>query len=74
MGILSELNGTGDTKTIWDPNKPDEVEVARSAFDSLKKKGYVAYRVDKAGDKGEVMRSFDPAAGMVIMVPPVVGG
>ena len=65
----------GDTKTIWDPEKPDEVENARRTFDTLKKKGYVAYRVQgKDGEKGEVMHEFDPKAARMIMALPMRGG
>jgi hypothetical protein len=68
------MDGTGDTKTIWDPNSPDEVEHARQTFDSFKAKGYVAYRVQEKGDKGEVMRAFDPQAKCMILAKPMVGG
>lgn len=74
MGEISALDETGDTKTIWDTDKPDEVEVAREQFDKLKKKGYVFYTVKKNGEQGEVMHKFDPEAGKMIAVPRVVGG
>lgn len=74
MGELRVLGPEGDIKTIWDPEKNDEVKAAREQFDNLKKKGYRAFRVDKDGDKAGVMGSFDPAAGKVILVPGIVGG
>lgn len=66
---------TGDTKHIWDPNMPAEVEGMRAMYNTLKGKGYAAYRVkpDDHG-KGEVMAEFDPRAGKVIFSPPLVGG
>lgn len=65
----------GDTKTIWDPNVPAEVDGAREQFALLRKKGYAAYRVTgKDGEKGEVMHEFDPKAGRVIFALPMVGG
>ena len=65
----------GDTKQIWDPEKPDEVEAARAVFDSLKKKGYTAFRVHgKEGEKGEEMKVFDPSAARIIMSPRISGG
>lgn len=74
MNELCVMDATGDTKRIWDPNNPDEVEDARASFDRLKKKGYVAYKVNEAGDKGEVIREFDASAGKIIMAPPMKGG
>jgi hypothetical protein len=73
--VMSVMGIEGDVKTIWNPSKPVEVEAAREQFDGLKKKGYLAYRVDVLGDKtGEVLRDFDSNAKALIMVPPMQGG
>jgi len=72
--LFEIMDHTGDTKRIWDPTKPVEVEDARASFDRLKKEGYVAFRVDERGEAGEIMREFDPQAGRVIMRPPMAGG
>ncbi len=72
---LAVLDSSGDTKTIWDPNNEDEVEVAREMFKSLKKKGYLIYRAEgKEGRKGEQMKEFDAFAEKMIAVPAIVGG
>lgn len=72
---IAVLGHNGDTKHMWDPSKPAEVEVARSTFDALKKKGYSAYHVKgKSGEQGEQMKTFDPEAGRIIMVPQMAGG
>ncbi len=71
---LAVMDRTGDTKTMWDPNKPDEVEVAEETFKRLKKKGYAIYRVTAKGDKDTIMHTFDPKAEKLIAVPPIVGG
>ena len=68
------MDRTGDTRTIFDPNNPVEVEAARETFKTLKKKGYIAYSVKKDGDKGEVMDEFDATAGKSILAPPMRGG
>lgn len=68
------LDHTGDTKIIWDPDKPIEVEHARKTFDDMKAKGYLAYRVNAKGDKGEVLKRFDPEAEKMILAPQTVGG
>jgi hypothetical protein len=71
MAIMSMQ---GDTKVIWDPQKPDEIEVAKETFNKLKKKGYAAFSVSDDGSKGEQIREFDPKAGRIIMAAPMVGG
>lgn len=71
---LIVLDHTGDTKIIWDAGKADEVETARETFNKLKKKGYMAYAVDRKGEKGTVLRDFDPEAEKLILAPATVGG
>lgn len=74
MGELRILGREGDTKVIWDPSNDDEVEAAEEQFDSLLDKGFLAFSVKKNGEKGKQIRDFDPEAGKVILIPPVVGG
>jgi len=71
---MAVMDGTGDTKLIWEEENRDEVEAAREMFDSLKKKGYLAYAVNKKGDKGDVLDRFDPSAEKIIMSPQLKGG
>lgn len=66
--------GHGDKREMWDRHNPDEVELARKAFDKLKKKGYIAWRVGKGGVKAEEMKEFDPNAESMILSPPLQGG
>ena len=71
---MAVMDSTGDTKLIWEEENRDEVEAAREMFDSLKKKGYLAYAVNKKGDKGDVLDRFDPSAEKIIMSPQLKGG
>ena len=71
MRILDDF---GDTKMVWDPGNPDEVENARRTFNDLRSKGYQAYTVKKRGGQGEIIGEFDPEAGRVIMAPAMRGG
>lgn len=73
-GELSKLDSTGDTKTKWNTDNAAEVAAARAMFDSLRKSSYLIYRSGKGGEKGEQMHKFDPEAGKMIAVPPIVGG
>lgn len=71
---LHILDRTGDTKVMWSPDNPDEVENAKNTFERLKAKGFLAYTVRDDGSKGEVIRKFDKTAGRIIMAPQLVGG
>jgi len=73
---FSIMDRTGDSKLIFDINKPDEVDAARAMFNTLvKEKRYLAFRAtDKDGSKGDQIKEFDPKAGTLIMVPMMVGG
>jgi hypothetical protein len=68
------LDASGDTRIIWDPDKPAEVEHAKKTFAEFKAKGYLAYKVDRKGDKGEVLRDFDAEAEKMILAPRTIGG
>lgn len=72
--MMEVLDGTGDSKLQWDPNVPAEVADAKVQFDSLKAKGYDAFRVGAKGEPGDKLKEFDPAAAQMIMVPRMVGG
>ena len=73
--LMEAMGPEGDTKTIWDPTNEDEVDNAKASFDRLTAKGYRAFLVDKeTGEKGELMKEWDPKAGRMIMVPPIQGG
>jgi len=71
MAILDE---TGDTKLVWDCDNEDEVANAERTFKDLKKKGYVAFKVDKKGEAGSVIEKFDPNAEKLILAPQMAGG
>lgn len=73
-GELIVMDTTGDTKIKWDKDIPDEVDTARIMFNDMKKKGYIAYSVEKKSKKGQIMREFDPQAEKMIMSPPMAGG
>jgi hypothetical protein len=40
----------------------------------LIKKGFTAYSVKKDGEKNQKIKFFDPDAGKIILVPPIIGG
>lgn len=71
---LCVMDDTGDSKLIWEEDNQAEVDAAKQMFDSLKKKGYLAYKVDKRGDKAEVIDHFDRSLEKIIMAPQMKGG
>ena len=71
---LVVLDKTGDTKLMWSKGSDDEVEAARETFTRLRKKGYLAYKVKKDGEKGEQIHEFDEDAERIILAPPMRGG
>lgn len=73
MGLIHKLDRTGDTKTEWNPADPEEVRAAREVFDTLRKQGYAAARME-GETAGEIIREFDPSAGVVVMMPAMQGG
>ncbi len=79
-GAFFLMDATGDTKTIWDPTRPEEVEVAQAQFDSLTKpkrgkQKYSAFRVGEDGEKSSArMDEFDPKAGKIIFAPLLIKG
>ena len=74
IGTLTEICMQGDSKTIWDSSKPAEVSAARTIFNELKAKNYLAYTVNKQGEKAEVIDEFDPDLERIILSPAMSGG
>ena len=72
---IAVMGEPGDTKHIWNKNKPEEVKAAKALFKSLTEAGYRAFHVTgKEGEAGEQMRDFDPNAERMIMIPQMQGG
>lgn len=72
--VLCVLDDTGDSRFQWNKDDPEQVSKAELKFKEMKAKGYLAYSVNKKGDKGEVLQAFDPKAERIIMHSPMVGG
>jgi hypothetical protein len=67
----------GDFKLLWNPDNAAETEAARVAFESLRDKGFQAFKVEgERGDKGDQLprAKFDPRVGKMIMAPAIQGG
>lgn len=73
-GVIEAMDLSGDSKIYWDRGKMGEVAAAEKSFDTLKEKGYVAFRLNSDGSTGEQIREFDPNAERIVMRPPLAGG
>ena len=73
MSELRILGIGGDVKISWDSRNELEVAAAKETFEKRIKDGWSAFR-EKIGTKGDKIKTFDPDADRVILVPPISGG
>lgn len=71
MKILSQ---SGDDRLVWDCDNSKEALKARSKFNELLEKGYIAYSVDVKGKKNRRITEFDVEAEEILMVPKTTKG
>ena len=65
----------GHAEVHWKKSDKKDTDIARETFIKYKAQGYAIYRVDpKTGDKGELLKEFDPNAEKLIAVAPMAGG
>lgn len=81
MARLRILSQHGDDAYHWDPERvatgdPEAVAAVKEAdriFREARARGATAFRVPP-GQPGERIKSFDPLADQIILVPRVAGG
>ena len=67
----------GHTRIVWNANDPDEVAMARKAFEAYKKKHprALSFSIDKDGNtSSQASKEFDPNAEMIVMQEYAVKG
>jgi hypothetical protein len=74
MGQLREMSRKGDVKLSWNSDNEKEVAAAKEIFDKRIKEGWAAFGEKYLGCKGDRIRTFDPDAGRIVLVPPIAGG
>jgi hypothetical protein len=72
MNEIAVMNADGDARTFWDSANPEEVAVAKALFERLRGKGHMIYRAGE--NKSVQVHEFDPEAGKLVAVAPLVGG
>ena len=73
MSELRILGKGGDTKISWDSRNELEVAAAKETFEKRLKENWSAFK-DRYGIKGEKIKTFDPEAERIVLVPPISGG
>ncbi len=74
MGQLRQLSRKGDVKLSWSSDNEQEVSAAKKIFDDKIKEGWAAFAEKRLGGKGDRIRTFDPDAERIVLVPPIAGG
>lgn len=74
LHAIGVMNGRGHTSHVWKKSDPEQVKEAQLLFSTLTSHGYKAYRMDKKGNQGEPMDTFDPDAKRMLFAPPFQGG
>jgi hypothetical protein len=57
----------------WDPQRPETIDLAASAFTEHFTEGRLAFRLDGPG-KTRPIRAFDASAPEILLVPAIQGG
>lgn len=74
MSELRTIGKLGDVKISWNKENIDEVNTAREMFEKKIKEGWSAFGEMRLGTKGAQIRTFDPTAQRIVLVPPISGG
>lgn len=75
--VLSVMNHTGDTRTLWKLGDPETEAEAKAIFDRLTKEGCFAFATttSETGEMtGDQLKEFDPAAKHIVLARPLQGG
>jgi hypothetical protein len=74
MGQLRSMSRKGDVKLSWSSDNELEVSAAKKIFDGKINEGWAAFAEKKFGGKGDKVKTFDPDAERIVLVPPIAGG
>jgi hypothetical protein len=74
MGKLIIMNGQGDSERVWDDKDQASVLETVALFESLMKRGGLAFKIDQKTRVGEQIYSFDQYAEELVILPQISGG
>ena len=72
MGMLRRMGKQGDVPTKWELDDEGTIKVAESRFNDAIKSGMLAFNMDEG--EGERIRTFDPKAREIVLIPQIAGG
>ena len=74
LSVLVIPNEDGDLRIEWSAADEAQIQVARDAFDKGIEQGMTAYQIAPGGERGSLIREFDPEARRILLAPQMVGG
>jgi hypothetical protein len=74
MSVQIVMDRSGDTRHEFDPSDPTAVAHAQKHFQQLTDRGFWAVALGKDGERGELVRTFDPAVERTLFIPQLQGG
>jgi hypothetical protein len=74
VGSLRILDGDREEILTWKPDDGGEVETARTRFERLRGRGFMACRTAQGQSEGGPLVRFDPLAEEILLIRFVDGG
>ena len=74
MTLQIVMDRSGDTRHEFDTTDAEAVARAEDRFRELTSKGFRAVALGKDGERGELVRKFDPAVERTLFIPQLQGG
>jgi hypothetical protein len=71
---MSAGENAGDQRLSWDKTDPAIVAAVKAQFDALLASNHLAYKKMDGPVQGELIRTFDPDAETITIVPPIQAG
>jgi hypothetical protein len=73
-GEMNIMDSSGHQQLKWNTGKPEDIRIAKEAFDKLIGSGYTAFASEHKAEAKHLIREFDPTMEELVMVPRNVGG
>ena len=74
MHVQIVMNHSGDSRYVFNPSQPIDVEEAAFRFDTLRRRGFSAVGFETGYEQGKVMHRFDPSVERTLFIPQLRGG
>lgn len=74
MSVQIVMDRSGDTRHEFDPADVTAVTDAEQRFSELTGRGFRAVALGKDGNRGKLLRQFDPTVEQTLFIPQLQGG